>query len=421
VQVKLTAGLVGRVTQKDPPARDTSYFDLDTPRFALRVLKPRKPGLPWASYYFVRYVVGGRERHLKVAPGSLPLDEARRLGRIKLAEVDKGGDPAREKADARAAWTVAEAADAYTTSAEFAKKAERSQAEDTATLRLHIVHRLGREKLAAIDVPMVRRLIRAIEADARVNSRKRTLGGPGAARRAVRVLSALMTWAVGEGRLKGNPVVGNLRMSGGDNMRETVITEPAQYTALFEAMADLVATGKLRPAAQAFFVVVAATGMRRGEVQGLHWGDVDLTDRRVTLRASKGSKLARNGGPKVETVSLPPIAVAALVGIRPADAADDELVFMPRRGQRLSVHRDWKMVRAAAGLPGDLVLHGLRHSAATNAILAGLSVAEAQRLLRHRNIAITQRYLHLAEAAAGRLADQAMARVLPTPKAEGEA
>ena len=57
------------------------------------------------------------------------------------------------------------------------------------------------------------RLMRSIEADKRTNSRKRKLGGPGAARKAVRILSSLMTWAVGEGRLERNPIIGNLRMA----------------------------------------------------------------------------------------------------------------------------------------------------------------------------------------------------------------
>ena len=39
--------------------------------------------------------------------------------------------------------------------------------------------------------------------------RQRALGGPGAARKVVRVLSALLTWSVGEGQLKANPLIGN--------------------------------------------------------------------------------------------------------------------------------------------------------------------------------------------------------------------
>ena len=131
------------------------------------------------------------------------------------------------------------------------------------------------------------------------------------------------------------------------------------------------------------------------------------------LTETKGLKLARKSGPKSETVSLPPIAAAAIAEILPPEGDPNSLVFPPLRGERLSVHRDWKLVRGRAGLPGDMVLHGLRHSAGTAGIMAGLSLSEVQKMLRHRNIATTQRYVHLAEAASSRLQDRAMSHLTP--------
>jgi site-specific recombinase XerD len=57
------------------------------------------------------------------------------------------------------------------------------------------------------------------------------------------------------------------------------------------------------------------------------------------------------------------------------------------------------MIRKRVKLPADLVLHGLRHSAATSALLSGLSLPEVQKLQRHRNIATTSKYVHILEAA----------------------
>jgi len=258
-------------------------------------------------------------------------------------------------------------------------------------------------------VPTVRRLIGAIEQDTRRNSRKRRLGGTGAARKATRVLSAVLTWAVGEGRLARNPIVGNLRL-GGDGVRETVLTEPAQYGALLRAMDEPMAHGKLRPQSRAFLITAAFTGMRRGELHQLCWGQVDLGGRRITLVATKGARLTRRG-PKTETVSLPPIAADILAGIRPDNAASDERVFIRQRGDVVEINRDWLRVRAAAGLPGNLTLHGLRHSIGTVAMMAGLNLAEVQKLLRHRTVATTALYVHLADRA--RLQDRAMAAMAP--------
>jgi integrase len=261
-----------------------------------------------------------------------------------------------------------------------------------------------------LDVPQARKLLRAIETDTRSNSRGRRLGGAGAARKTARVWSAMLTWCVHEGQLARNPLFGTLRL-GGDGVRETVITEPTQYAALFAAMDDLVAEGKLRPASRSFITTAALTGMRRGELQALSWGQVDLARLRITLTTSKGAKLAR-GGVKQETIALPAFAAAALAAIRPEGAAEDDCVFPSRRGARIAINRDWLAVRAYAGLPADLTLHGLRHSAGTVAVMSGLSGPEVQKMLRHRNISTTSKYIHLAEAA--RLQDRALGHLVPS-------
>jgi integrase len=418
MQTKLTAALVRRHTEAEPPARDVSYFDTEIPRLALRVKPPRHPGGKWAALYFVRYTTpGGAERRVKVGdPRTMTLDAARIAAKRVLAKVDSGLDPAADIAAERAAWTVREAWVAYAGSPEFARKALRTQAGDKATARLHVLHDLGADKLAAIDIPAVRRMQRAVEADSRTNARKRRLGGVGAARKAVRLLSALLTWAVGEGRLDRNPIIGGMRLDGGGE-RTTILDEPGQYARLFETMDLMVAEGRLRAIVRAFVVLVAATGMRRNEARTLLWGDVDLARRRITLRAPKGTKLARQGA-TTETVSLPPIAAAALAAIRADDADPGDAIFVPMRGKVIAVNHDWNRIRAEAKLPAGLVLHSLRHSIGTAGIVAGMSTAEIKSMLRHRNITTTQRYVHLAEASRSRLQDRASDHLMGVAHAE---
>lgn len=168
----------------------------------------------------------------------------------------------------------------------------------------------------------------------------------------------------------------------------------------------MVAERRLRPLVRALVVVIAATGMRRNEARTLWWGDVDLDARRITLRSPKGAKLARKG-PDIETVSLPPVAATALAAVRPHDAQPDDPVFAPARGKLMAVNHDWGRIREEASLPVGLVLHSLRHSIGTAGILAGMSTAEVGKMLRHRNLSVTQRYVHLAEASRSRLQDRA--------------
>lgn len=249
------------------------------------------------------------------------------------------------------------------------------------------------------------------QSDRRTNARKRRLGGPGAARRAVRILSSLLSWTVNEGQLARNSIIGALRLDGGGE-RTTVLDQPDQYVRLFQTMDRMVVESRLRADVQAFVTLLAATGMRRNEARTLHWGDIDLGARRITLRNPKGAKLARRGA-ATETVSLPPIASAALAAIRPEDASPDDAVFVPMRGKLIAVNRDWNRIRQEAGLPVGLVLHSLRHSIGTAGIVAGMSTAEVGKMLRHRNITVTQRYVHLAEASQSRLQDRAIEGLIP--------
>jgi integrase len=396
-----------------PPTRETTVYDVVLPRFFLRVRPPPRPGAPWASGYFVRYTDrSGCERKGKIGnPATMTIDDARRAGRLLLAQVDQGIDPVAERAEARRRrLTVREAAEQYAASAEFAKRTPRAQAHDRATLRLHVVHHLGGRLLSDIALQDARRLLRAVEADQRTNRMQRRLGGIQAAGKAAQLLSTMLGWACAKGLLERHPIRGLLRLPASPP-RETVITSEDEYARLFSAMDDMVAEGKLRPALRAFITVAALTGMRRGELQGLRWADVDLGHRRITIVNSKGAKLARRG-PRTEVVSLPPFAAAAIAELRAEDTAEDELVFAPRLGATaLYVNGHWQRIRQRAGLPEGLVLHSLRHSAGTVAILAGLSTLETSKLLRHRSVAITQRYVHLAENL--RLQDRALGHLAP--------
>jgi integrase len=414
MKAKLTADLVRTLTRRLPPDREIIVYDTVLPRFALRVRPPPAPGQPWASSYLIRYTgPGGQDRkYITGSPATLEPEEARKAARAKLAVVDQGGDPAADKQARAARWTIKQAAEAYAASDEFRRKTPNGQANHAAALRLHIVHRIGNLLLDDLDVPQTRRLARAIETDTRTNARRRRLGGLGAARVTIRLLSAMLTWCVAEGKLVRNPLLGTkrgLRLTP-EAPRETVITEPEQYAALFSTMDSMVAARELRAFSCAFITVKALTGMRRGELQSLTWGQVDLGRLRITLTASKGAKLAR-GGLKTETVSLPAFAGAALAAIRPADTEDSDRVFVPIRGNKIAINRDWVKVRNRAGLPADLALHGLRHSAGTVAVMSGLSGPEVQKLLRHRNISTTARYIHLADQA--RLQDRALGHLAP--------
>jgi integrase len=153
--------------------------------------------------------------------------------------------------------------------------------------------------------------------------------------------------------------------------------------------------------------LAAITGMRRGELLGLRWSDVDLDNERLAVRSTRVragnivvvSHTKTRAGTRV--VDLDPGTVAALrtwrkeqmkerlaVGPRYADSG---LVFTMPDGTAITPNRFsiWfrKHVKRL-GLP-RIRLHDVRHSYATAALAAGVPAKVVSERIGHANVGIT--------------------------------
>jgi integrase len=162
-------------------------------------------------------------------------------------------------------------------------------------------------------------------------------------------------------------------------------------------------------------VVLLATGMRRGELAGLQYGDLDLEGGAVQIaRAVEKTKAGlRIKSPKTKrgrrSISLPGGAISVLkqhrkmrlearmaagLGRLPSDA----FVFgtidgAVRDPDRLS--QDWKRFTAARELP-RVTLQALRHTHASALIASGADVVTVSRRLGHSSPVVTMAvYSHL--------------------------
>lgn len=166
---------------------------------------------------------------------------------------------------------------------------------------------------------------------------------------------------------------------------------------------------------EALLIIAVTTGMRRGEILGLRWSDIDLDHGllyiRRTLNRISGFGFIEND-PKTKAsrrkILLPDIAVAALERHRTKQEAlkhkaasqwrEKNLVFSNTVGNFINPDHlltRFRRVLVQADLP-MMRFHDLRHSAATILLVLGVHPKVVQELLGHSTIAMTMdTYSHL--------------------------
>jgi integrase len=168
--------------------------------------------------------------------------------------------------------------------------------------------------------------------------------------------------------------------------RDGYLTEQ-QVTQLLDAAKE-----SRNPYLWTMLVIALNTGMRKGELLGLTWRDIDLSQSRITLLETKSGK--PRGVPVNRAV------YDALVALQPDPAKrNDGRLFAKRDGAA------WGQVRTAfatalkrAGLPSSWRWHDLRHTAASHLVMRGASLADVKEILGHADIKMTLRYAHVSPA-----------------------
>ena len=192
--------------------------------------------------------------------------------------------------------------------------------------------------------------------------------------------------------------------------------------------ADQISDVIARLEGHALFPIVSlalATGMRRGELLALQWGDVDLYA--ATVRVERSVEETKAGlrikSPKTKrgrrSITLPPDAVAMLrahkvkmlelrLTLGAGNIAPESLVFSSVDGGLLSpdnLSRDWRRVSSSRKLP-RVPFHGLRHTHVSILIRAGVDILTVSRRLGHNKPSVTlDTYGHLIEGADASAAD----------------
>jgi integrase len=191
---------------------------------------------------------------------------------------------------------------------------------------------------------------------------------------------------------------------------------------------------------EAMYRVALSLGLRKGEVLGLRWSNIDWRGRKLSITAT----VQRIAGQK--TLTTPKTATSARTLLLPdvlikvlrqhqerqeleREALGEEwqehgLLFPSERGTPIeprNIVRSFKRLLKRAGLPESTRFHDLRHSCATLLIAQGVHLSVIKEILGHSQISVTADIYGHVLPETQRSAVEQLGNILDAPEAEVQA
>ncbi len=270
--------------------------------------------------YYVWYRIGRSARRLKLGRSDIMgLAEARQLAKAALKLVAQGYDPAAEKQrsridyEARLFPTIVESF-----VANHAKRKNKDWRETERLLLREFSSRWSKLRLDEITRHDIYAVLDGIV----------LRGSPGSANHALAAVRKLFNWSVERGYIERSPCDG-IKPPAKLNSRDRVLTDDELVRVWIGAEQMGFPYGRIL---QLLFL----TGLRLGEVSGLRWGEVNLSQRSLTLPA------ARNKSGRDHVLPLTDLLAEFLGGL---PRRHPDLIFPARGSDRpASGHSKWKQV-----------------------------------------------------------------------------
>jgi len=314
------------------------------------------------SYYISYTDLQGRRRQRKLK-GAFTLTQARNLREAEIGKVERarvlGYTPPGDD-------TFAEITDRYL-DYQKARLTPQAYSRTKGIVENHLSPRFGTMKLAEI---------RRSDVQGYLTSRIGELSA-GSVAKELNTLKHLLRLAVEWELIPLNPAHGVKppRLPAG----RVRYLQPAELRLVLEACPPW-----LRP----IVALLVLTGMRRGELLGLRWLDVDRPGCRILLHKTKNGEF--------RCVWLNALACQVIDLIAKDDARPTDAVFPP--SEQLSPENvSLAFLRACrrAGI-ADFRLHDLRHTAASWLRMKGADIHTVASLLGHKDLRMAARYQHLS-------------------------
>jgi integrase len=293
----------------------------------------------------------------------------------------------------------------------------RTKAYTLARLRHHVLPLLGHRRASELNAGDIESFVTDVTAgktarDMKVGPRKRIIvrGGDGAARKVVRDLSAVFSFARRNEIVDRNPCeTAAVRKT--DNRSERYLT--LEEVARLGAALDELESEKVNPKALNIARLWVLTGCRRDEITGLKWSEVNFDESLLELDDSKQGKSVR------------PLGAAAVALLKSIDReSDSDFVFPAERGNGhfQGMKGVWSKAIRKANLT-DVTPHTLRHTMGSTSISTGEALALTGAILGHANPRSTVIYAHVqidpSRRAANRVTKKIAAALAGKPINEG--
>ena len=360
---------------------------------------------------------GGRTATQRVVTigrfGTVTADQARKQAKKILGGAAVGDDPAAEIQAKRREMKMSALIDLYEEKGCVIQRGKRqggpmkarTKSYTLARLRHHVVPLLGHRRASEINAGDIEAFVADVTAgktasDEKVGPRKRVIvrGGAGAARKVVRDLSAVFSFARRNEIVSRNPCdAAAVRKTDNQNDRFLTLEEVTRLGAALDELEEEGVNLKALNIARLW----ALTGCRRDEIAGLKWLEVNFEEGLLELDHSKTGK------------SIRPLAAAALALLKSINRQDgSDFVFPAERGDGhyQGMKGVWSKAIEKAELPG-VTPHTLRHTMGSTSISMGEALALTGAILGHANPRSTAIYAHVQVEPSRRAANRVTKKI----------
>lgn len=146
--------------------------------------------------------------------------------------------------------------------------------------------------------------------------------------------------------------------------------------------------------------ILYGTGLRRGQMIRLNLESWEPVEGTLLLDPQKTGLENKVVVPELTARCIESYLLARHNHLERLGVYDQNALLVNTRGQRVSdqvVSGRISRIIKGAGIKEKITLHQFRHTCASNLLASGSNLAEVQRILGHRHLSTTTRYLHITD------------------------